>query len=78
MEKSIVTVSRHWNNPEILTNITDESISLSIHLSDFISALKEEIGSVTTTITQKSFSDKMDKAVVGVIERIKEESAKVI
>lgn len=76
MEK--VTISRYWNNPEINTSVTNESISLTISLEDFIAALKHEIGSVTTTLTQKGFSTQLDNAVHNVLEKVKEESKKII
>jgi hypothetical protein len=76
--KSVVTISRHWNNPKIQTTITDESISLSISLDDFISAIKKDIESVTWTFKQATFEKQLDVAVTSVLEKIKEESIKVI
>lgn len=73
---SKVTISRYWNNPKISTIVTTEGISLTIELEDFITALKEEIGSVSTTFTKKSFSQQLDNAVITVLEKIKEESIK--
>ena len=78
MDKTQVSISKYWNNPEIKTMLNDDLISLSIALPDFISALKEEIGSVSTVFTQKQFDSKIDAAVLKVIEKIKEESAKAV
>jgi hypothetical protein len=76
--KAVVTISRYWKNPKISTVVTDDSISLTISLDDFIAALKSEIGSVTSTFTQKTFESKVDAAVSAVLEKVKEESIKVV
>lgn len=73
-----VTVSRYWNNPKINTEVTSEYISLSIDIDDFYSALLDEIGQVATTLTKKQMIKKMKLAGNTVIEKIKEESVKVI
>jgi ABC-type enterochelin transport system substrate-binding protein len=76
--KTMVTISRYWTKPEILTTITDESISLQISMDDFIKALKTEIESVTWTFTKVTFEKQLDEAINRVIEKVKEESAKVV
>lgn len=78
MEKTVITISRYWNNPKITTKVTNQEISLEMSLDDFKEALKKEIGSVTTVLTKAGFEQKVDKAFVNIIEGIKEESAKVI
>lgn len=78
MGKSVVTISRKWNNPKILTTINDEEISLKIELSDFVDAVIQEIGSVTFTVRDSSFRAKVYQAVERVLEGVKEESAKVV
>jgi hypothetical protein len=72
-----VLISRYWNNPKINTKITNEGIFLEIELDDFVLALKKEIGSVTTTFTQKSFDKKVDEAVETVLKKIKESTCSV-
>lgn len=76
--KRVITISRKWHSPHITTVVTDESISLSIDLEDFVKALIKEIGSVALVFTGKSFEKKLKKAVENVIEGVKEESVKVI
>jgi hypothetical protein len=76
--KSCVTITRYWSNPKIQTKITDESISLSISLDDFITAIKKDIESVTWTFKQTTFEKQLDEAVMSVLEKIKEESIKVV
>lgn len=78
MNKTMVTVSRYWSRPEIITSVNIEEISLKISLVDFLDALKSEIGSVTFVVTQKTFYEKMDSATKIIIEKIKEESSKVV
>ena len=41
--KTILTISKKWNNPQIETTITGEGISLAIDMGDFREALKREI-----------------------------------
>ena len=76
--KSVVTISRKWNNPRIETAITEESISLQISMDDFIAALKQEIGKVTWVFTQKEFDKRLDAAILSVFQGIKDESTKVV
>ena len=49
-----------------------------MNMDDFIMAFKEEIGSVTWVITQKEFEKRIDKAILKIIQGIKEESIKII
>lgn len=76
--KSVVTISRHWNNPKITTTISPEGISLQMEMADFVSALKQEIGKVTWVFTQTEFEKRVDAAVATVLEGVKEESVKAI
>ena len=76
--KSIITVSRKWDNPKITTTLSDEEIKLQCKLTDFLNALKTEIGSTTFTVTKSGFNKQFDKAVERVLQGIKEESAKVV
>ena len=73
-----LTISRHWDHPRITTDITSESISLKISLDDFVTALEQEIGSVTWTFTKATFHDQIMKAAEAVVAKVKEESAKVV
>lgn len=76
--KSMVTVSRFWDNPKIFSKVTSDYIALSIDLDDFYAALLDEIGQVATALTKKQMIKKMKLAGNAVIEKIKEESVKVI
>ena len=75
---TFVTISRYWMNPQITTALTEDGISLQIGFDDFIQALREEIGPVTWTFKADTWDKQFADAVTRVIERVKEESAKVV
>ena len=51
---------------------------MQIDMDDFISAFKKEIGSVTMIFTQKGIESKIDNAIVTLLEKVKEETVKVV
>lgn len=71
MEKTVLTVSRRWSNPQISTTISSEGIGIQMDIDDFKTALLKEVGYWLT-------KSKLDKAVEEIIKGIKEESAKVV
>lgn len=77
-EKTVITISRRWDNPAIKTVINKQGISLEIDIEDFKTALLREIGSVMLVFRQSTFEVIVDKAFENVIEGIKEESIKVV
>jgi hypothetical protein len=76
--KSVITISRHWNNPKITTTISQEGISLQIDIQDFMKGIVEEMGSIATTFTKSAFEKKLTDAINVVLEKVKEESIKVV
>lgn len=76
--KEMVTISRHWNNPLIKIAVTNEDISLSITLDDFINAVKQEIGSIRWVVKNETFGYRLDLAVKRVVDKVKEESVKAM
>ena len=76
--KTVVTISRFWAKPEITTTISNESIALEISLDDFITALKQELGSVTWVFTAKEFEKRLDATIKTILSKVKEESIKVV
>jgi hypothetical protein len=71
--KTMVTVSRLWNNPKIETTISITGISITMNMDDFKIALIDEL--VGAGITgEHGIAESIDK----VIEGIKAESAKVV
>jgi hypothetical protein len=76
--KTFITVSRKWNNPKIVTTLSEEGISLVMDMGDFAKALKQEIGKVTWVFTQAEFEKRLDAAIANVLQGVKEESIKVV
>lgn len=76
--KSIITISRYWNNPKITTTISQEGIAIQQDLNDFIAAIKQEVGSVAFVFTKNEFDKKFDNAVEKILSRVKEETIKVM
>jgi lipoate-protein ligase A len=65
--KEKLTISKHWNNPEIKTTITNEAIGLKMDIADFITALKDEIGEVSYKPVNKS---DLSKAIIDLIGKV--------
>lgn len=81
MTKVQVCISRKWHHPKILTTVdftSEGGIQLSLELVDFLEALRQEIGSVTTTLTRAQFQKKFDAAAERALRGVKEESLKVV
>jgi len=78
MAKTVVTISRKWDNPQIKTTITPEGIHLEMDIDDFREALKQEIGSITWTFKKDTFEKMLDGAIQRVISGVKEESVKAM
>ncbi len=77
-DKTVITISRLWHNPEIRTVLSKQGISLEMDIEDFKTALLKEIGSVMTVFRRSTFEAIVDKAFENIIEGIKEESIKVV
>ena len=75
---TFVTISRKWNRPEISITVDNAGIELRMELADFISALKEELGSVAFVIKKSTLAGRIDVAVDSIISSVKAESSKVI
>lgn len=76
--KTVVTISKKWNNPQINIMIDVEGIELKMNMDDFREALKREVGSITWVFKKETFNSQLDAAITRVISGIKEESAKVV
>jgi hypothetical protein len=71
MMPSLITVSRHWDNPQIICKVNLEGIAIGMDMDDFIVALKSEMGI-------DPMDKKIDLGINNVIEKMKEESKKII
>lgn len=76
MDKTVVFVSRLWENPEIKIEVTDKAIGLSVNLEDFLVALGKEVGNPTFLITQQMLAGKLKSAAATVVQQMKAESAR--
>jgi hypothetical protein len=81
--KTIVTISKKYNRPEIIQEIFKEGedengqyVRLSMPFDDFIVALKEEMGSVAMTITKEGLSKKIDSAISNITSAVRAEWTK--
>lgn len=78
MAKSIVTVSRLWNNPKILVQVTNEGIALTLMLDEFLNAMAAEMGNPTFLVTKAQLLAKMQAAASVVESGVKESSSAAV
>lgn len=75
---SKVVIARKWNSPHITATITNEEISLTMSLADFVFALAEEVGSPTFIITKKGLKEAILSAGAKVEAEMKDASKFVV
>lgn len=68
-----VTITRLWHRPEIHIRVSSEGIQLELPMTDFLTALSQELG-WTALVTQGQLRKAADK----VMEGVKAESAKIV
>jgi hypothetical protein len=73
--KSVVTVCRKWNSPNILVWVNDEEIGMGMKLDDFIIGLAAEMGNPTFMVTAAQLLSRMKAAQLVVEGKMKEASA---
>lgn len=78
MGKVAVTISRHWNSPEIHSAISGDGIAIAIAWDAAVDALADELVSGGRWITESQCREKMRDAAKRFINKVKEESAKVV
>lgn len=77
--KTVLTISRRWNNPMITGHIDGDGISLRIALDDFREAVKAELGlQCRVYLSKAELGAAVDKAFAIAVEGVKEESSKVV
>lgn len=76
--KIYITISRLWKNPQIMTILNRDGISLTISFQDFVKALTEEIQGKLPFITKKGTQKTIKKIIENISEGIKEESKKLL
>jgi hypothetical protein len=75
--KSVVVVSRFWNNPNILVWVNNESIGMGMKLDDFLVALSEEIGNPAFLLTKAQMLQKMRSVTPTIESEMKDATIKV-
>lgn len=70
-----VCLYKRKGQPIITAYVQNDEAEISMSLDDFIAEMKAEIGSVTWTIREKTFSEQMDRAVREVILNMKKGAA---
>lgn len=78
MEKHVVVVSRDWHNPQIVIDVTDTGIGVSMPLSDFITAVATEVGSPALLMTNAALLGKLTDAAAKVTAGMKQETVRVM
>lgn len=76
--KVALTISRHWHSPQIHTVISEEGIALALLLTDYEKALTAELYPQGSWATRDELEKRIVQARKIVIDKIKEESAKVV
>ena len=78
LDKSVLTVSRQWHNPNILVWVNDEEIGMGMKLSDFMIALAKEIGNPALLLTNSQLLTKLNTAASNITEGMKAQSSQVM
>jgi hypothetical protein len=73
-----VTISRHWHEPKIHTVVSGEGIAMALLLDDYVKALTLELYAEGRWWSREQLEQKVQQAAKRVLDRIKEESAKVV
>jgi hypothetical protein len=73
-----VTISRHWHEPKIHTVVSGDGIAMAILLDDYLKALTLELYAEGRWWTREQQTQQVQQAAKRVLDRIKEESAKVV
>ena len=73
-----VIVSRKWNSPEILVEVTSDGISLEMSLANFLESVVSEAGSPAFVFSQATLLQKLQAASTVVISEIKDASKYVV
>jgi hypothetical protein len=69
--KQVVTISRKWNNPEIMAFMDDVEVGAQVGLSDFVEAMVRVMGSPTMILTKKQLRERMFDSCHEVLEEVK-------
>lgn len=77
-KRTMLVISRHWDNPHISVSVSDERIALEMPVEDFIKALVKDAKHPIGVHTRKQLESELLKALEVVVPKIKEASAAVV
>lgn len=72
--RSLVIMSRKWDNPHIRVTVDKVGISVSMMIDDFLDALRIELAAQGMQTTQNA----LDQAATRVLEGMKEETRRAM
>ena len=76
--KSVLVISRHWNNPHITVHISDDRIAIEIPADDFLKAVAQEITHPALILTRDQLEAELLNALDVTLNKIKESSAAAV
>lgn len=76
--RTVVTVSRYWHNPNISVTVSDERISLSMPIEDFVKAVCTEIDHPSLIVARSQLETKILACLDTVLSKVKESSTVVL
>jgi hypothetical protein len=77
LQKHVLHISRHWDNPSIAVKVYSQGISLEISVEDFCRALAAEMPHPLTVLSRSKMESNLLSVVDAVLGKIKESSAHV-
>lgn len=75
--KTVITVSRKWNNPTIAAFVDTHEVGATMYLDEFIDSLLEEIGSPTFIMTKAQLASKVKTAATTIVDEMKRATVNV-
>jgi hypothetical protein len=78
MAKTALTISRHWHAPEIYSQVSGEGIAIALAWDDVVKALIEELYAQGRWMSKTQLEQKVQQAAKNVLDKVKEESHKVV
>lgn len=73
-----MTISRHWDSPEIKTVVSGDGIAIAIAWDAAIEALTQELLREGRWMTETQLRAKVRSAAQSFLSKVKEESAKAV
>ena len=77
-DRTIVVVSRKWDNPSISITVTNEGLGISMSLDDFVNALASESGNPTLLVTRTQLLTRLKTSALTVVSVMKQATVQVM